>query len=102
MAAQNRQFDIFTTLSDCFAADLAAFIGDQPARGATPTGFIELVEDVRDVLATASVGHLQDASAELDSAATYLTDALNSTTGDRSSLLAWARTHLRDAIATAC
>ncbi|MEU1569544.1 hypothetical protein ABZ504_56620 [Streptomyces mirabilis] len=100
MAVQTKA-DTFAALRDCFAADLAALIGDQSQRGATPTAFINLVEEVRDVLATSSIGNWQDASEDLDSAVTYLTDALTSPEGDQPSLLAWSRTHLRDAIETA-
>lgn len=74
---------------------------NQSPRGATPNAFIDLAEEVRDVLARFSVGNMQDASEELDAAVTYLTDALTSPYGDQPSLLAWARTHLRDGIETA-
>ncbi|MCX5355591.1 hypothetical protein [Streptomyces mirabilis] len=100
MAVQTKT-DTFAALRDCFASDLAALIGDQSPRGATPNAFIDLVEEVRDVHATSSIGNWQDASEELDSAVTYLTDALTSPDGDQPSLLAWARTHLRDGIETA-
>ncbi|WP_372412033.1 hypothetical protein [Streptomyces luteireticuli] len=100
MTVQTRT-DTFAALRDCFATDLAALIGGPPQRGVTPNDFIDLVEEVRDVLATSSLGHWQDASEELDSALTYLTDALTSPDGDQRSLLAWARTHLRDGIQTA-
>ncbi|QHC23229.1 hypothetical protein [Streptomyces sp. GS7] len=100
MAGQTKA-DTFAALSDCFAADLAALIGDRAPRDTTPNRFIDLVEHVRDVLGMASVGNLEDASDDLDSAITYLTDALTSPDGDQPSLLAWARTHLRDAIETA-
>ncbi|MFE8950097.1 hypothetical protein [Streptomyces sp. NPDC007856] len=93
--------DTFAALRDCFAADLAALIGDQSQRGTTANAFIDLVEEVRDVLGASSLGNWQDASEDLDSALTYLTDALTSPAGDQPSLLPWARTHLRDAIATA-
>ncbi|WP_328884682.1 hypothetical protein [Streptomyces sp. NBC_00299] len=93
--------DTFAALRDCFAADLAALIGDHSPRGNTPKAFIDLVEDVRNVLGASSISNWQDASEDLDSAITYLTDALTSPDGDQPSLLAWARTHLRDAIATA-
>ncbi|UXY24996.1 hypothetical protein N8I84_41950 (plasmid) [Streptomyces cynarae] len=92
--------DIFAALRDCFAADLAALIGGQSQRGTTPNAFIDLVEEVRDVLGASSLGTWQDASEDLDSALTYLTDALTSPAGDQPSILAWARTHLRNAIAT--
>ncbi|MFD8217574.1 hypothetical protein ACFV2U_28625 [Streptomyces sp. NPDC059697] len=82
-------------------ADLAALIGEEAPRNATPAGFIDLVERVRDVLGSAGVGRLQDAREDLDDAVTHLTDALTSPAGDQRSLLAWARTHLRDAIETA-
>ncbi|MFC9640843.1 hypothetical protein ACFTZF_20115 [Streptomyces mirabilis] len=100
MAVQTKT-DTFAALRDCFATDLAALIGDQSQRGATPNAFLDLVEEVRDVLAASSIGNWQDASEELDSAVTYLTDALTSPDGDQPSLLDWARTHLRDAIETA-
>ncbi|MFI6359530.1 hypothetical protein ACIBJF_44730 [Streptomyces sp. NPDC050743] len=73
-------------------------LSEEAPQNPTPTDFIYLVERVRDVLATASVGCLQQASENLDSAVTYLTDALTSPPSDQRSLLAWARTHLRDAI----
>ncbi|MCO8303610.1 hypothetical protein [Streptomyces sp. RKCA744] len=100
MAVQTRN-DTFTALRDCFATDLAALIGDEAPRGITPDAFIDLVERVRDVLGSSSLGNWQDASEDLDRAVGYLTDALTSTDGDQASLLAWARTHLRDGIATA-
>ncbi|MEU1789156.1 hypothetical protein ABZ553_25460 [Streptomyces sparsogenes] len=99
MAVQTRT-DTFAALRGCFATDLAALIGDQAPRGVTPNDFIELVEEVRDVLGSSSLGNWQDASEELDRAVGYLTDALTSTDADQASLLAWARTHLRDGIAT--
>ncbi|WP_310727912.1 hypothetical protein [Streptomyces sp. N2A] len=99
--AVTTSIDTFAALSDCFAPDLAALIGEQPQRGATPNDFIDLVEEVRDVLGASSLGNWQDASEELDSAVTYLTDALTSPDGDQPSLLAWARTHLHDATAMA-
>ncbi|MEV7683213.1 hypothetical protein AB0O64_32430 [Streptomyces sp. NPDC088341] len=101
MAVQTTQADTFAALDACFTADLAALIGSEPPRSLTPIRFIDLVEEVRDVLADSRLGHLQEASDDLDSAAGHLTDALTSPAGDRSSLLAWARTHLRDAIAAA-
>ncbi|MER7112219.1 hypothetical protein [Streptomyces sp. NPDC000229] len=100
MAVQTKA-DTFAALRDCFAADLAALIGDEPPRDITRNKFIDLVEEVRDVLATSSVGNWQDASEELDSAVSYLTDALTSEPGDQQVLLGKARTHLRDAIETA-
>ncbi|MGW2416024.1 hypothetical protein ACWCV5_28190 [Streptomyces tubercidicus] len=100
MAVQTKN-DTFAALRDCFATDLAALIADQAPRGNTPNTFIDLVEAVRDVLASSSIGAWQDASEELDRAAGYLTDALTGPDGDQHSLLAWARTHLRDGIATA-
>ncbi|WP_333753102.1 hypothetical protein [Streptomyces sp. IBSBF 2394] len=100
MAVQTRT-DTFDALRDCFAADLAALIGDQAPRGNTPNAFIDLVEEVRDVLAASSIGTWREASEELDRAVGHLTDALTSTDGDQASLLAWARTHLRDAVTTA-
>ncbi|MCZ1000803.1 hypothetical protein O1M63_26585 [Streptomyces mirabilis] len=93
--------DTFAALSDCFSADLAALIGEGAPRNATPAGFLDLVERVRDVLGAASVGCLQEAHEDLDDAVTCLTDALTSHAGDQRSLLAWACTHLRDAIETA-
>ncbi|MEV0604556.1 hypothetical protein AB0I82_35395 [Streptomyces sp. NPDC050315] len=100
MAVQTRT-DTFAALRDCFATDLAALIGDQATRGSTPNAFIDLVEEVRDVLGTSSLGAWQDASEDLDRAVGYLTDALTGVDGDQRALLAWARTHLRDGIATA-
>ncbi|MEU5539128.1 hypothetical protein [Streptomyces sp. NPDC020362] len=100
MSAQTKT-DTFAALIGCFTTDLAALTGDEPKRVTSPTAFIDLVERVRDVLDMTSVGTLQDASEELDSAVIYLTDALTSQASDQPSLLAWARTHLRDAIETA-
>ncbi|MEV7471532.1 hypothetical protein AB0O20_34310 [Streptomyces kronopolitis] len=93
--------DTFAALRDCFTTDLAALIGEQTQHGTTPNAFIDLVEEVRDVLGSSSIGHWQDASEDLDHAAGYLTDALTSPNGDQRSLLASARAHLRDGIATA-
>jgi fumarate hydratase class II len=90
--------ETFAALSDCFSTDLAALIGDETPNDTTPTGFIDLVERARDVLGFASVGYLRDAHDDLDNALTHLTDALTSPEGDQRSLMAWARTHLRDAI----
>ncbi|MFI0742709.1 hypothetical protein ACH4PU_32205 [Streptomyces sp. NPDC021100] len=101
MTVQTRN-TTFAALRDCFATDLATLIGDPSQRGATPTDFIDLVEEVRDVLAASSLGTWQDASEELDSAVSYLTDALTSPDADdQRLLLARARTHLRDGIETA-
>ncbi|MEU3407492.1 hypothetical protein ABZ766_26590 [Streptomyces sp. NPDC006670] len=100
MAVQTAQADTFTALDSCFTADLAALIGSEPPRGLTPNQFIDLVEEVRYVLATSSLGNFQDAGEDLDSAATYLTDALTEPGADRPALLARARTHLRNAIET--
>lgn len=100
MAVQTRP-DTFAALRDCFATDLAALIGDQTPRNATPNAFIDLVEEARDVLGTSSLGNWQDASEDLHRAVGYLTDALTSPHSDQASLLARARTHLRDGIATA-
>ncbi|MFG2684184.1 hypothetical protein [Streptomyces sp. NPDC048392] len=101
MAAVLTKFDTFAALDTGFSADLAALIGSDAPRALAPTRFIDLVEDVRDVLAASRLSHLEDASNSLDSAVTHLTDALTSPDGDQRSLLAWARTHLRDAIDTA-
>ncbi|MEU1128364.1 hypothetical protein ABZ383_00610 [Streptomyces sp. NPDC005900] len=101
MAVQTAQANTFTALDTCFTAELAALIGSEPPRGLTPTRFVDLVEEVRDVLADSSLGNFQDASDDLDSAATYLTDALTEPGADQPALLARARTHLRDAIETA-
>ncbi|MEU6175850.1 hypothetical protein ABZ832_28575 [Streptantibioticus parmotrematis] len=100
MAVQTRN-DTFAALRDCFATDLAALIGDRAQRGDTPNAFIDLVEEVRDVLGASSIVAWQDASEDLDRAATYLTDALTGVDGDQGALLARARTRLRDGIATA-
>ena len=100
MAVQTKA-DTFAALRDCFATDLAALIGAEPPRGTTPNDFIDLVEEVRDVLASSSIGQWQDAGEELDCAATYLADALISPHADQPTLLAWARTRLRDGIETA-
>ncbi|MEU5836361.1 hypothetical protein ABZ820_22205 [Streptomyces diacarni] len=99
MAVQTRT-DTFTALRDCFATDLAVLIGDEAPRDFTPNAFIDLVERARDVLGSSSLGNWQDATEDLNRAVGYLTDALTSRDGDQASLLAWARTHLRDGIAT--
>ncbi|MGR8012258.1 hypothetical protein [Streptomyces sp. A5-4] len=101
MAAVLTKADTFAALDTCFTADLAALIGSEPPRSLTPTRFIDLVEEVRDVLAESRLGHFQDASEDLDCAATYLTDALTEPDADQPALLARARTHLRDGIGTA-
>ncbi len=88
----------FAALSDCFSADLAALISEEAPQHVTPTGFIDLVERVRDVLVTASVGYLQEAGEDLNAAASCLTDALTSSEGDPRVLLAQARARLRVAI----
>ncbi|MFF0386854.1 hypothetical protein [Streptomyces sp. NPDC004286] len=93
--------DTFAALRDCFATELAALIGDQAQRGHTANAFIELVEEVRDVLGSSSISAWQDASEDLDRAVGYLTNALTGVDGDQRSLLARARTHLRVGIATA-
>ncbi|MFF5859901.1 hypothetical protein ACFY8B_30510 [Streptomyces sp. NPDC012751] len=100
MAVQTRT-DTFAALRDCFATDLAALIGDRAPRGTTPNDFIDLVEEVRDLLGSSSIGPWQDASEDLDRAAGFLTDALTDPDADEPALLARARTHLRDGIATA-
>jgi hypothetical protein len=61
MAVQTRT-DTFPALRDCFATDLAALIGDPSQRGTTPNAFIDLVEEVRDVLGASSLGNWQDAA----------------------------------------
>ena len=99
--ATQTQTDGFSALSDCFSRDLAALISEEAPHNPTPNEFIDLVARVRDVLGTASVGYLQDASQDLADAVTYLTDALNGPTGDQPSLLAYARSHLRDGIEAA-
>ncbi|MCT9094185.1 hypothetical protein N4G70_35900 [Streptomyces sp. ASQP_92] len=100
MPVQTRT-NTFAALRDCFATDLAALIGDKTQRDATPNTFIDLVEEGRDVLGSSSIGAWQDASDDLDSAATYLTEALTEPGADQPALLARARTHLRDAIEAA-
>ncbi|MFE3249798.1 hypothetical protein [Streptomyces sp. NPDC059209] len=65
------------------------------------TRFIDLVEEVPDVLVDSRLPHYEDASDDLDHAATYLTDALTEPGADQAALLAQARTHPRDAIETA-
>lgn len=74
MAVQTRT-DTFAALRDCFAADLAALIGDQAPRGTTPNAFNDLVEEVRDVLAASSIGTWREASEELDRAAGHAREA---------------------------
>ncbi|MFI1808417.1 hypothetical protein ACH415_32930 [Streptomyces californicus] len=93
---------LFATLDACFTADLAAIIGsDLPQHDLDPTRFIYLVEEVRDVLGASSHRPWQEASKELDIAADHLTDALTAPAEDQAAALAWARTHLRDAITAA-
>lgn len=99
-SAQPTKDDTFAALIACFSTDLAALIDEEPPGDTAPTGFIDLVERVRDVLGTASVGYLRDASEDLDYAVIRLTDALTSSEGDERELLARARTHLRYAIET--
>ncbi|MFJ2745889.1 hypothetical protein ACIO3O_40235 [Streptomyces sp. NPDC087440] len=101
MNAVLAKVNTFAALDTCFTAELAALIGSEPPRSLTPNRFLDLVEEVRDLLADSRLGHLQDASDDLDSAATYLTDALTEPGADQPALLARARTHLRDAIETA-
>lgn len=100
MAVQTKT-DTFAALGDCFTNDLAALIGTEPPRDITSNAFINLVEEVRDVLASSSLGHWQGAGEDLDFAATYLTDALTDPGTDQPVLLARARIHLRDGIETA-
>ncbi|MFJ6493518.1 hypothetical protein [Streptomyces californicus] len=91
----------FAALNACFTADLAAIIGSDQPRSVGPRRFISLVEEVRDVLAASGHRPWQEASKDLDIAAEHLTDALTAPAGDQDGALAWARTHLRDAIAAA-
>ncbi|MFF3264932.1 hypothetical protein ACFYWO_37945 [Streptomyces sp. NPDC002932] len=93
--------DTFAALDECFTADLAAHTGGQPPHPLTPTRFIDLVEEVRDLLADSRLPHYEDASDDLDHAATCLTDALTEPDADQAALLAQARIHLRGAIASA-
>ncbi|WP_369265815.1 hypothetical protein [Streptomyces harbinensis] len=93
--------DTFTALRECFTTDLAALISDPSPRVATPNDFIGLVEEARDVFATSGFSRWQDASEDLDTAASYLTCALASLHGDQHALLAQARTYLRNGIAKA-
>ncbi|MFJ6889602.1 hypothetical protein ACIQRC_32770 [Streptomyces californicus] len=91
----------FAALEACFAADLAAIIGSDLPRSLAPTRFIGLVKEVRDVLGASSHRPWQEASKDLAIAAEYLTDALTAPADDQAGVLAWARTHLRDAITAA-
>lgn len=88
--AQPTEDDTFAALIDCFGRDLAALISEEVPHDPRPNEFIDLVVRVRDTV--------KPASYDLDEAISDLTDALNSPPGDQPSLLAWARTHLRDAI----
>ncbi|MCF3143680.1 hypothetical protein [Streptomyces platensis] len=88
----------FTALAACFSADLATFIAEDAPQDPSPADFIDLIDRVQNVLGSASLGNLQEAEEELDAATTYLTDALNRAEDDRATLLAHARTHLRNAI----
>ncbi|QSS95491.1 hypothetical protein [Streptomyces sp. M54] len=91
----------FAALNACFTADLAAVIGSDQPRSVGPRRFISLVEEVRDVLGASSHRPWQEASKDLHIAAEHLTDALTAPAEDQPPLLAWARTHLRDAITAA-
>ncbi|WP_331734017.1 hypothetical protein OG345_40995 (plasmid) [Streptomyces sp. NBC_01220] len=93
--------DTFSALHTCFSADLAVLIGSQPPRYLSPAGFIDQVEEVRDLLADSRLPHHEDASDDLDHAADHLTEALTSTDDEQLAHLSQARTHLRDAIGTA-
>ncbi|MFI5621737.1 hypothetical protein [Streptomyces sp. NPDC051567] len=93
--------DTFPALVSRFVADLANLLEEPTPRTLSATDFIDLVERTRDVLGSSSLGTLYDASEDLDAAAIYLTDALDSEPADQTLLLARARTHLRDAIETA-
>ncbi|MGW7410045.1 hypothetical protein ACWGI9_41260 [Streptomyces sp. NPDC054833] len=88
--AQPTKDDTFAALIDCFGRDLAALISEEAPHDPTPNEFIDLVVRVRN--------SLNPLSYDLDDAIVHLTDVLNSPEGDQPSLLAWARTHLRDAI----
>ncbi|WP_243460424.1 hypothetical protein [Streptomyces sp. M54] len=102
MPASLTKVDTFTALDECFTTDLAAHTGRQsPRRSLIPTRFIDLVEEVRDLLADSRLPHYEDASDDLDHAATCLTDALTEPGTDQAALLAQARMHLRGAIASA-
>lgn len=101
MPASLTKVDTFAALDQCFTADLAAHTGGQPPRALTPTRFIDLIEEVRDLLADSRLPHYEDASDDLDHAATCLTDALTEPDADQAALLAQARIHLRGAIASA-
>ncbi|MGW5067131.1 hypothetical protein ACWEQJ_13590 [Streptomyces cyaneofuscatus] len=101
MAVQTAPVDTFTALDTCFTADLAAHTGGQPPHPLTPNRFIDLVEEVRDLLADSRLPHYEDASDDLDHAASCLTDALTEPGADQAALLAQARIHLRGAIASA-
>ncbi|MFE9222795.1 hypothetical protein ACFYN3_41800 [Streptomyces lavendulae] len=93
--------DTFSALISCFGSDLAHLLEETTPRNPSPTDFIYLVERTRDILASSSLGNLNDAGEDLDAAISYLTDALESDPADKRVLLARARTHLRDAIETA-
>ncbi|WP_431041440.1 hypothetical protein ACQUSR_05740 [Streptomyces sp. P1-3] len=86
----------FESLISRYSADLTRFT-EQPAATAVDA-FIEQVACARDILATAMLGQMQDASEELDAATTYLTYALDSTADEQRVLLAMAHERLRDAI----
>ncbi|MFI5808385.1 hypothetical protein [Streptomyces sp. NPDC051561] len=101
MNAALTKADTFAALDTCFSADLTALIGSQPTRSLAPTRFIDLVEEVRDLLADSRLPHHEDASDDLDHAADHLTEALTSTADEQHAHLAQARTHLRAAITAA-
>ncbi|MCX0247979.1 hypothetical protein [Streptomyces drozdowiczii] len=95
------QTDTLAALDACFSTDLAALTGRLPTRSLTPTQFIDLVEEVRDLLTDSRLPHHEDASDDLHHAADHLTEALTSPADEQHTLLAQARTHLRSAIASA-
>ncbi|MDX3528235.1 hypothetical protein P1P75_17765 [Streptomyces sp. ID05-39B] len=92
--------DMFSALTMCFTADLSAIVGEEPPRGITANGFIDLVERAMHVFGAAKRDHLQRASEELDYAVGHLTDALTLTGDEKRDRLERARTHLRYAIET--
>ncbi|MFJ1561570.1 hypothetical protein [Streptomyces mirabilis] len=92
--------DMFSALTICFTADLAAIVGEEPPVGITAAGFIDMAERAMHVFGAANRDHLQRAGEELDYAIGHLTEALTLTGADQRDRLARARTHLRYAIET--
>ncbi|WP_329623397.1 hypothetical protein OG357_25700 [Streptomyces sp. NBC_01255] len=90
----------FTQLTTEYAARIADLIGASrnPAAVTTERDLIALVQDAADSLRDSVLEDLQDAAADLDTAAYRLTDALASRGTDRDLHLARAESHIRLAL----